>query len=264
MSNKNICKFSPLAFSDTLTVPRFVQETDPAVMQVEATESMHRLLLCTKGTGTVHLDGTPYSIRNGTLLFCFCKERFCAVPDGTLTYLYLHFDGSRAQELLHRFGISKTNRLFDGMDGLIPLWQESLSRASEKTIDLAAESMLLYTFSRLFPASSHDALIDRIVGITEEAFTDPALSLLSIAKELSYHPKYLSHLFKKKMGVGYTEYLCAPRIKYAVALFDRGIESVKNVAMLSGFPDPLYFSAVFKKKIGVSPSEYKKGKGDTV
>jgi AraC-like DNA-binding protein len=50
--------------------------------------------------------------------------------------------------------------------------------------------------------------------------------------------------------------LRALRIKYAVSLFDRGLDAVKNVAVLSGFSDPLYFSNVFKRTVGMSPKEY--------
>ena len=48
------------------------------------------------------------------------------------------------------------------------------------------------------------------------------------------------------------------RVKYAVNLCDHGIDSVKNIAFLSGFADPLYFSTVFKKVTGNSPKEYMK------
>ena len=60
------------------------------------------------------------------------------------------------------------------------------------------------------------------------------------------------------MGLGYSEHLRNMRIKYAVSLLEHGIDSVKNVALLSGFSDPLYFSSVFKKTVGVSPRDYKK------
>ena len=93
--------------------------------------------------------------------------------------------------------------------------------------------------------------------MTEQNFVDSSLSISSIANELSYNPKYLSHLFKEKMGMRYSEYLRMLRVKYAVTLFDRGLDSVKNIAYLSGFDDPLYFSTVFKKVVGVSPKEYK-------
>ena len=145
-----------------------------------------------------------------------------------------------------------------GFDGLIPIWHESLSRASEETIDLAAESMLLYTFSRLVSeAGEQNAVINRVIAFSEKRFTDPALSLATLAEELGYNAKYLSHLFKERMGLGYAEYLRSLRVKFAVSLFDHGIDSVKNVAALSGFSDPLYFSTVFKKTVGVSPKEYK-------
>ena len=67
---------------------------------------------------------------------------------------------------------------------------------------------------------------------------------------------YLSHLFKQKMNVGFSEYLRTLRINYAITLFDNGLDSIKNVALLSGFSDPLYFSSVFKKTVGKSPKDY--------
>ena len=54
----------------------------------------------------------------------------------------------------------------------------------------------------------------------------------------------------------YSEYLRATRFKYAISLFELGISSIKNVALLAGFSDPFYFSNAFKKTIGVSPREF--------
>ena len=50
------------------------------------------------------------------------------------------------------------------------------------------------------------------------------------------------------------------RLKNAIALFDHGLDSIKNVALLSGFSDPLYFSSVFKAEVGRSPKEYIAGR----
>ena len=104
--------------------------------------------------------------------------------------------------------------------------------------------------------NEQNTLIQQIIDITEENFNDPKLSISTVANELAYNPKYISHLFKQKMGVGYTEYLRMYRIKYAIMLLDHGIDSVKNIASLSGFSNPMYFSSVFKQTVGVSPSEY--------
>jgi two-component system response regulator YesN len=220
----------------------------------------HRAVLAVSGEGMFVLDGHPLPFRSGTLLFVFQGERFHIESEGELTYLYIGFEGGRAEELLRRFDLRRTNRYFDGFDGLIPLWCESLSRASEQTVDLAAESVLLYTFSRLAgTVKERSEVVERMLALTEERFTDPDLSLSSLAEELSYNAKYLSHLFKEKLGTSYSDYLRTLRIKYAVSLFDHGIESVKNVALLSGFSDPLYFSTIFKRHTGRSPSDYRAG-----
>jgi YesN/AraC family two-component response regulator len=178
-----------------------------------------------------------------------------------IQYVYIDFSGVRAGELFSRFDVTKNTRIYKGFDGLIPLWLESLGRASEKTLDLAAESIILHTFSRLFEKSPDThGIVSEITMMTEKYFSNPDLSISSIAEELSYNQKYLSHIFKEKTGIGYSEYLRSVRLKYAVMLLDQGIDSIKNVAFLSGFSDPLYFSKVFKEQVGYSPKDYLKNK----
>ena len=255
---KNICKFPPSVIQNTMSVSCFVRETDTEVMQKESCLSSNRVILLSDLCGGVCIDGIEYKIDTGMLIFLFKGERVHFKCDGG-AYLYIDFEGARADELLDRFDIGVTNRFFDGYDSLIPMWDESLARASNKNVDLAAESVLLYTFSRMDPDdSSGRGIIRRVLNISEQRFTDSDLSIGQIANELFYNPKYLSHKFKEKMGMGYTDYLNSLRIKYAVMLFEHGIDSVKNIAALCGFSDPLYFSSVFKKRMGVSPSEYKK------
>lgn len=260
MSSKNICKFITPALPHTLSVACFVQESDPKVYTVAQAMAPHRAVLAVSGKGTFVVGGDRFAFHSGALLFVLQGERFHIEGEDELTYIYVGFGGARADELFRRFDIKRTSRYFDGFDGLIPLWRDSLSRASEQTIDLAAESVLLYTFSRLGGAGKErNEVVERMLALTEEQFTDPDLSLASLAEELSYNAKYLSHLFKNKMGTSYSDYLRTLRIKYAVSLFDHGIESVKSVALLSGFSDPLYFSTVFKRHTGRSPSNYRAG-----
>ena len=261
MKNKNICKFpNSSILGGVISVSSFVKETDKEVMRTQSSLRSHRMVLVTEGEGQFKIKGDLYAVRKGSLVFVFENEDiflFC----GSIEYMYVDYSNSRADELHRRFDITRLTRTFDGFDSLIPLWQESLARASDKTIDLATESILLYTFSRLSDTSHEKKeLIGKIAEITEREFGDPDLSIGDIALKLNYHPKYLSHLFKEKMGIGYSEYLRSVRLKYAITLLDHGIDSVKNVALLSGFSDPLYFSKVFKDSVGVSPMGYVKNK----
>jgi AraC-like DNA-binding protein len=257
MSSKNICKFTQPTLPDILIVSCFVMEANERVMTNKSTLNSNRMILVTEGSATLCFDGQELDTGVGTLVFGFTGEVFTAKNIKDATYIYIDFGGTRGSELLRRFDINKGNRVFGGFDGLIPMWSESLSRASENTVDLAAESILLYTFSRLTGANAEvNGILGKIIDYTEENFTSPTLSVSEIAKKLSYNPKYISHLFKEKMKISYSEYLRSLRIKYAITLFDHGIDSIKNVALLSGFSDPLYFSTVFKKEIGVSPKDY--------
>lgn len=257
MDSKNICKFVIGDETNKLKIANFVYESDYNTMSNPNKNIYNRAILIKKGRGTFYADGTAYDYNTGCIIFSFADEEIYFKSEEECEFFYISFEGERAQVLFLRFDINKQNRIFHGFDGLIPMWHESVSGSSKDNIDLAAESVLLYSLSR-FKSSSHDKnhIIDQITDITQKSFSDPNLSIEKIAEKLNYNPKYLSHTFKKHINISFSEYLRNIRIKYAVSLFDHGIDSVKNVAYLSGFKDPLYFSTVFKKTIGVSPKEY--------
>lgn len=258
MKSKNICKFITDTSAIGLNIMCFVYESDMETVLAEKKEKANRAILIKSGEGRFIFDGGYLRFTAGDLIFTFSGENKVTESKGC-EYMYISFEGARSEDLFRRFGINSRNRHFKGFDGMIPLWQDSLSRASESNIDLTAEGILLYTFSRLTVSNdSQSVLINKIVQITEDEFSDAETSISSIAEKLSYNSKYLSHLFKEKMGINYSEYLKNIRLKYAVTLLDSGVDSVKNVAALSGFSDALYFSSVFKKTLGVSPKEYTK------
>lgn len=258
MKNKSICKFIPEAAADSLIIHNFVCERNIAAMVERARLTTHKAILTVQGSGRFTFDGIGVSCAVGDLIFGFRDEVFHCDPDPNCEYIYISFDGTRGEALMRRFGIHPFNRIFRGFEGLIPMWRDSISRASDSNIDLASESALLYAFSRFSSDEKEKGdLVSKAVQYLEENFTETDLSLTEVADELGYNAKYLSHIFKEKMGMSFSEYLRTLRIKHAVMLFDHGLDSVKNVAFLSGFSDPLYFSTVFKNTIGISPKEYK-------
>ena len=258
MKNTNICKFIFNSGENELEMKSFVNESNPEIIRTPYNFHYHRMILVKNGSGVFHFDNKEFEFSTGNLIFSFDNEISYAEFNDVCEYMYISFSGLRSDSLFKRFGITKNNRIFTGFDGLIPIWNSSLSRASKENIDLATEGILLYTFSHLAGFTDNtNNLINDIIKITEARFNDAELSVTTLSEELSYNPKYISHFFKKQMGIGYTEYLRNFRIKYAVSLLDHGIDSVKNIAFLSGFSDPLYFSTVFKKVIGISPKEYK-------
>ncbi len=257
MKDRNICKFVSSSYTSDLRITCFVYESNPEVIRYPNVLKTHTLLLFTKGNGTAVCDQLCFPVNSGSVLFGFKGETLYIESEGICEYMYIAFEGARADTLFDRFHVRCETRCFTGFDSLIPLWKDSLARASDKTVDLVGESILLYTFSCLHKnCTPQNELIDRIIGLTETHFTNAALSLTALAKELGYNAKYLSHVFKKQTGSPYSEYLRTLRIRYAISLLNNGLDSIKNVALLSGFSDPLYFSTVFKQVLGVSPRDY--------
>ena len=149
MKSRNICNFVSSPAGENLEIVHFVYETNLNVMKKASTLSHHRMLLIKQGNGVLKSDDSTFSFEAGNLFFFFSGEEFCCEPSDDSEYMYINFSGGRADALLRRFGINKNFRKFQNFDGLIPLWHNSLSGASQENSDLASESILLYTFSRL-------------------------------------------------------------------------------------------------------------------
>ena len=152
--------------------------------------------------------------------------------------------------------------MFHGFHSLIELWQNSLSIPTESS-QLRSESLLLYAFSVLSvqyysieKKLKTESVADIAKAYIEEHFTDSKISLQRIGKALSYNPKYISSIFKNTFHTGVSDYILTKRIQYAFTLMNQGVSTIKNIAFLCGFQDPLYFSKVFKTTTGLSPREY--------
>ncbi|MBQ8387737.1 MAG: helix-turn-helix transcriptional regulator [Clostridia bacterium] len=257
MKNQNICKFIATGGEDRLVTQSFVLESNKETMETLSTLDNHAVFLIMQGGGEMVFDGSHVPLEVGALVFGFIGESYFVRHRAETEYMYVKFSGNRAEELFRRFEITPSRRAFQGFEGLIPFWRESLSVAEDRNIDLISESVLMYTFSRLVGAKRQsDDIINRVVRLAEENFTDPSLSLSEIADEIGYNVKYLSRSFKERMDIGFSQYLRNLRIKHAIFLMEHGVESVKNIAYLCGFSDPLYFSSVFKETVGVSPKNY--------
>lgn len=257
---ENICKFVMPDAQDAfqLLTTNFVLETKADQLDRLEIRKQNKLFLVVSGKGQLHTELKTHSLQAGTVFLTLAGEASRVENTEELQYMYITFDGSRADALIRRFGISAVHCVFPGHAPLITYWHHALSRANEKNLDLISESVLLYTFAALEEPEADRVhhLISRILRHIEDHLRDTDLSLASAAAELGYHPKYISRIFRQHVGFTFSEYVKNARIQHAVFLMELGITSIKNVAFLSGFSDPLYFSNVFRKKMGITPSEF--------
>lgn len=251
----NICKFNLNQTSD-LTCANFIYEhTDCQATPQRA--DMNMVYLVVKGRGRLSCEQSDYDISAGDLFFVRKGEQRAIISIDPLAYFYISFGGRRSEEYLERMGVCSENRVFKDQTTLIPMWEHCLEAAFPYNIDLFSEAVLLYSFAYLRPAErSQNSVILRVIKLVEENYTDPDFSLAYVASTIGYHSKYISTLFKQHQGVSFTAYLRELRIRHAVFLMEQGVASVKSVALLSGFHDPLYFSKLFTKEMGLVPKAY--------
>ncbi|WP_091176789.1 helix-turn-helix transcriptional regulator [Paenibacillus sp. 1_12] len=84
-------------------------------------------------------------------------------------------------------------------------------------------------------------------------------SITDICQQVNVTPNYFSSIFKKEIGINYTDYLTNFRMIQAKRLLTETSLLVQEVAEKIGIPDYNYFTRLFRQNVGCSPSSYRKG-----
>ena len=85
------------------------------------------------------------------------------------------------------------------------------------------------------------------------------IGLNDAARYIGLTPQYVSTLFKKEMGVGFSEYVSSMRLQKVCQQLKETDLTVTQISKEAGFPDYQYFCKIFKKRYGCSPSAYRIG-----
>ncbi len=87
---------------------------------------------------------------------------------------------------------------------------------------------------------------------------DDDLNRKKLAALVYLSPDYLSHIFSEQTGESLTTFILNERIKKAKELLLLSQNSVRDIALISGFPNISYFSRQFKTLTGKTPQEFRK------
>lgn len=102
--------------------------------------------------------------------------------------------------------------------------------------------------------SKADTSILKAIRYMEKHFLN-APSLVETAAHVNFSPAHFSRLFKKVIGVSYSEYLNYIRVETGRHLLLTTNLSVGEIAQLAGFDNSNYFCNVTKKILGYTPRE---------
>lgn len=104
--------------------------------------------------------------------------------------------------------------------------------------------------------TNKNKLIQKTIYYIEENFLDSQLSLTTIADRLNVSKNYLGHIFKKTLGISFSDYVKNKRLDYSLELLDQNIMSINAVAAKSGFTSTAYFISQFKSLYNTTPKNY--------
>lgn len=120
------------------------------------------------------------------------------------------------------------------------IWQKQLCSIHE---DLKAKDI------------EHPAIRNALTYI--EVHYSEAISQQIVADFVHLNPAYFSTLFKKSMGINFSDYLLNYRLNKVKNRLVSDSNKIKTIAQEEGFSDYQYFCKVFKRTMGISPSEYR-------
>lgn len=83
------------------------------------------------------------------------------------------------------------------------------------------------------------------------------LTLQNLAHDFGINYSYLSQLFKKTIGISFTQYLTNIRLKHACELLSSTYKPIIDIAESVGFNDYHYFCNTFKNNFSMTPSQYR-------
>ncbi|MCS7463507.1 helix-turn-helix domain-containing protein [Paenibacillus doosanensis] len=104
--------------------------------------------------------------------------------------------------------------------------------------------------------SQYVNIANQMVKLVHERF-DQEISLEACATILSFHPVYLSRVFKKEMGINFSEYLAEYRMNMAKTWLETTNLKISEIAEKLNYTNTTAFIRTFRKIVGMTPGQYR-------
>ena len=178
----------------------------------------------------------------------------------TLLVIHLQVYGASGDSMEH-FPLART----DGVENLFRSMIKELQNRNDGYRNRAMSCLyLLFEMLEEEKREKEDAirrLIRPAVTLITERFSDPALSVATLADACYISQVYLRRLYRRCYGTSPMEDLLERRFSYACRLLESGYHSVTEIASACGFSDVKYFRTAFRRRYGIPPGQFARGKG---
>ena len=97
----------------------------------------------------------------------------------------------------------------------------------------------------------------------KEHFSDPEISIASIAESLDLSTSRFTLTFKDQVGMKPLDYLTLLRSEYAKNLLETTNLSIRDIGVQVGYYDSGSFIRRFKQVTGVTPQQYRQSRAES-
>ncbi len=202
------------------------------------------------GQGVLECDSGCYTIGAGQAFLIHPEEvtRYTADKQQPWTYIWIGFDGACAARL-----DSLPSPVFAASASLFRDMLNAAQMDAMREEYLAGQIFLL--LSELFQTRRHWNYADLAAGFLSANYPQD-IKIRDVAKAVGLDQRYLSRLFKDKMGCSMQAYLMRCRMEEAAQLLQKGF-NVTETALMVGYRDPFVFSKAFKRYFGRAPKQFR-------
>lgn len=225
----------------------------------------------TEGRGRYTVDGVRYELEagQGFLIRPGVQTFYQADESDPWSYLWVGFDGARAEEYLKGIGLGENRLIYRSNHGerlrrtVMDMLRHNTYTASDQFLlegllyaffGVLAEDMDIVSSSE---ANAGSLYVRKAVEFIQNNYCNP-IHITDVADYVCINRSYLYTLFQKELGMPPQEYLTNYRLTQAAELLAITDISIESVALSCGYSDPLVFSKAFKAKNGITPSQYRR------
>lgn len=226
-----------------------------------------QILYCTKGSGTLLLDGRSISIPPYTAIFLPASYPHEYFPNEDIWDIrWVVCSGFAAEETLSHFGLTKPSvyKLTEVkmLEHIFRKMHEAI-RADSIFGNYRASGYLydfLIEFYRIISSggtsSTPNSALMKALDHINCNYPLP-ISMEELCTVAGVSKQYLCLLFRNTLNSRPMEYIAKRRIQAAKELLTGSDRSVEDIAAMTGFCTASYFCKLFKRYEGITPTQFK-------
>ncbi len=183
---------------------------------------------------------------------CFTEFRHM-FKSGSFSIRQVNYTYNMAMSFIYRFVDGSEKPFTDSYDQLLYLFRDVDEML--EYLEASVLNNININTTGIVPEIENKTMKEILKFVNKNFSQD--ISIQSIAMKFYVNPSYVSQLFKKEVGLNYTEYLTKMRIDFACGLLRESRLSVNQISEKAGYNDYFYFTRIFKKITGKTPSEFR-------